>query len=158
MACASGAEVGPLVALRLRRWRSLATVGAWLVLSAPALADTRPAELSARLVCPRRPGPGRVVCEAELEIEAGVLAWADVLVLESPAFAPPLRSRVGPSALHMKSEQRQRLRLALAATAPGSGTLRARARAVACPDATLRGCQPIAREIQASVEVGPITE
>jgi hypothetical protein len=141
-----------------RRWRPLVALGAWLVTSSPAFVEAAPPELSARLVCPRRPGPGRVVCEAEIELDAGVLAWADVLVLESPAFAPPLRSRVGPSALHMKSEQRQRLQMALAATAPGSGTLRARARAVACPDATLRGCQPIVREMQAKVEVGPITD
>jgi hypothetical protein len=140
------------------RW-SFAALGAWLVLSSSTpMAEAASLELGARLVCPRRPGPGRVVCEAELEVEAGVLAWADVLVLEAPAFAPPLRSRVGPSALHMKSEQRQRLQLALAATAPGSGTLRARARAVVCPDATLRGCQPVAREVQARVEIGPITE
>lgn len=142
----------------VRRWRALAALGAWLALSSPALVDAAPPELSARLVCPRRPGPGRVVCEAEIEIHAGVLAWADVLVLESPPFALPLRARVGQSALHMKSEQRQRLQLALAATGPGSGTLRARARAVACPDATLRGCQPVAREMEARVEVGPITE
>lgn len=147
-----------MVARGVRRWRPLAAIGAWLVLSSPALADTAPPELSARLVCPRRPGPGRVVCEAEIEVRVGVLAWADVLVLESPPFALPLRSRVGPSALHMKSEQRQRLQLALAATAPGSGMLRARARAVACPDATLRGCQPVVREMQAKVEVGPITD
>jgi hypothetical protein len=133
-------------------------LGAWLVLSSPALADGVPPELSARLVCPRRPGPGRVVCEAEIEVAAGVLAWADVLVLESPPFAPPLRARVGPSALHMKSEQRQRLQLALAATAPGSGMLRARARAVACPDATLQRCLPLVRDMHAKVEVGPITE
>jgi hypothetical protein len=141
------------------RWRwPPATLGACLLLTWSVLADAAPPELSARLVCPRRPGPGRVVCEAEIELDAGVLAWADVLVLEAPSFAPPLRSRVGPSALHMKSEQRQRLQLALAATAPGSGTLRVRARAVACPDATLRGCQPVVRETQARVEVGPITE
>jgi hypothetical protein len=128
-----------------------------LLAGALARAD-EPLPLSARLVCPRRPEPGRIVCEAELELESGVLAWADVLVLEAPQFAPPLRSRVGPSALHMKSDQRQRLQLALAATAPGSGTLRVRARAVACPDASLRGCQSLARETQARVEVGPITD
>ena len=144
---------GPRPARAARAWLyGLALLGASIANAAA------PPELSARLVCPRRPGPGRVVCEAELELEAGVLAWADVLVLEAPPFALPLRSRVGPNALHMKSDQRQRLQLALAATAPGSGTLRVRARAVACPDATLRGCQPVVRETEARVEVGPITE
>jgi hypothetical protein len=114
-------------------------------------------ELSARLVCPRRPTPGRVVCEAELEVKAGVLAWADVLVIEAPAFAPPLRARVGPSALFMKSDQRQRLQLALAATSAGSGRLRVRARAVVCDGADLDACRPAVREADAMVDVGPIT-
>lgn len=143
------------------RWRSLlAALGlcslGWLWGSRASAAAPQ-LELSARLVCPRRADPGRVVCEAEIELREGVLAWADVLVLEAPPFAPPLRSRVGPSALHMKSDQRQRLQLALAATAPGSGTLRVRARAVACPDAARRGCLPVVRETEARVEVGPIT-
>ena len=139
-------------------WRTCAGLLS-LALSATSLASAAaPPELSARLVCPRRPGPGRIVCEAEIELDAGVLAWSDVLVIEAPPFAPPLRARVGPSALHMKSEQRQRLQLALAATAPGSGTLRVRARAVACPDATLRGCVSVVRETETRVEVGPITE
>ncbi|HWO13110.1 MAG TPA: hypothetical protein VNN80_26600 [Polyangiaceae bacterium] len=138
---------------RRRLWLS----GVMLLAASIARGDEPPAP-SARLVCPRRPGPGRIVCEAELELDRGVLVWADVLVLEAPQFAPPLRARVGPSALHMKSDQRQRLQLALAATAPGSGTLRVRARAVACPDATLRGCWSLVREAQARVEVGPITD
>jgi hypothetical protein len=123
----------------------------------PALAEP-PSELSARLVCPPRPGPGRVVCEAEIEIETGLLAWADVLVVEAPPFAPPLRSRVGPSALFMSSERRQRLQLALAATGAGSGHLRVRARAVLCPDAEMRACRPVVRDAEAQVMVGPITE
>jgi hypothetical protein len=98
------------------------------------------------------------VCEAELEVEVGKLAWADVLVIQAPAFARPLRSRVGPSASVMTSEQRQRLQLALAATAAGSGELRVRARAVVCADADARSCRPVARVAVARVLVGPITE
>ena len=116
-----------------------------------------PPELSARLECQRRPTPGRVLCEAELELSSGVLRWVDVLVVEAPAFARPLRARVGPSALFMKTERRQRLQLALAATDVGEGRLRVRARAVACPDSTGRDCRPQVREIEASVAVGPIT-
>lgn len=115
-------------------------------------------ELRVRLVCAPRPAPGRVVCEAELEVETGMLAWADVLVLEAPSFAPPLRSRVGPSALFMKSDQRQRLQLALAATRTGSGTLRVRARAVRCTDREMLACRSALSEAQARVVVGPITE
>ena len=87
-----------------------------------------------------------------------MLAWADVLVLEAPAFAPPLRARVGPSGLFMKTEQRQRLQLALAATEAGEGVLRIRARAVRCPDASGLDCQPLVAEARAAVAVGPITE
>lgn len=115
-------------------------------------------DLAVRLECQRRPTPGRVLCEVELEVERGVLVWADVLVLEAPPFAPPLRARVGPSALFMKTDQRQRLQLALAATEAGSGTLAVRARAVRCPDGSGRDCEPVTREARAVVSVGPITE
>jgi hypothetical protein len=131
-----------------------ASFGIAVLLGAAAPVD----EFSARLECQRRPTPGRVLCEAELEVERGVLVWADVLVLEAPPFAPPLRARVGPSALFMKTDQRQRLQLALAATEAGSGTLRVRARAVRCPDASGRDCAPLTREAEATVSVGPITE
>jgi hypothetical protein len=144
--------------------RALARVALVLALSSlarPAPAEPPiepPSEISARLVCPQRPGPGRVVCEAELELETGVLVWADVLVLEAPPFALPLRARVGPSALVMKSERRQRLQLALAATSAGSGELRVRARAVLCTDAALFACRPAAREAVVRVVVGPLSE
>lgn len=124
-------------------------------IAAPAEVD---GALSARLVCPPRPGPGRVICEAELEVESGVLAWGDVLVLEAPAFAPPLRSRVGSGALFMKTDQRQRLQLALAATRAGSGVLRVRARAVLCTNGDSRACRPVTQLAEARVQVGPISE
>jgi hypothetical protein len=146
-----------LAAPRPRRLRPAWAAALWLLVSSAPAAGEPGTELSARLVCPRRPTPGRVVCEAELEVKAGVLAWGDVLVLEAPAFASPLRSRVGPNALFMKSEQRQRLQLALAATSPGSGLLRIRARAVVCGGVSLDDCRPAAREAEAVVHVGPIT-
>ena len=99
-----------------------------------------------------------MVCEAELELDSGVLAWGDVLVLEAPPFAPPMRSRVGSSALFMKTDQRQRLQLALAATGAGSGVLRVRARAVSCTDGATRACRPLTQLAEALVQVGPITE
>jgi hypothetical protein len=138
----------PLVA---RRWLTLLAL---ITLTAGAPAP----ELRVELVCPRRPTAGRVVCEVELEVESGVLAWADALVLEAPEFALPLRARVGSSAAVMKSGQRQRLQLALAATQPGTGTLRVRARAVHCNDAAMNECQPAQREVSAQVRVGPITD
>ena len=141
-----------------RRVRA-ACVGALLasLTQAASLAAAPPPELSARLECQRRATPGRVLCEAELELSSGVLRWADVLVVAAPDFARPLRARVGPSALFMKTERRQRLQLALAATEVGEGALVVRARAVTCPDATGSDCRPQVREIKASVAVGPIT-
>lgn len=114
--------------------------------------------LQARIACQPRPTPGRVLCEAELEVETGVLRWADVLVLEAPAFAPPLRARVGPSELFMKSDRRQRLQLSLAATQEGAGVVKIRARAVHCPDASGRSCLPVVREASARVSVGPVEQ
>lgn len=127
-------------------------------LSSSGSAGAQDSVLYARIACQPRPTPGRVLCEAELEVETGVLRWADVLVLEAPAFAPPLRSRVGPSELFMKSDRRQRLRLALAATTEGAGTVTIRARAVHCPDASGRSCLPVVREASARVSVGPVEQ
>lgn len=117
-----------------------------------------PPELSVRLECQRRPTAGRVLCEAELEVDRGVLRWADVLVVRAPDFARPLRARVGPSGLFMKTERRQRLQLALAATELGDGQLAVRARAVVCPDASGSNCRALSREGTARVAVGPITD
>lgn len=136
----------------LRRLGIALLVGLGTTGSSPA------SDFSARLTCQRRPTPGRVVCEAELEVESGVLSWGDVLVLEAPAFAVPLRSRVGQSAVVMQTAQRQRLQLALATTDAGQGTLKVRARAVLCPDTTGQGCRAAVREAEALVTVGPITE
>jgi hypothetical protein len=145
------------LASRSSRWACVAALLAPIVLPAPAHGG--PIEgLSARLVCPPRPGPGRLVCEVELEAETGNLAWADVLVTAAPAFAAPLRARVGPHALFMKTEQRWRLQLALAATRAGTGRLHVRTRAVWCSDAERRACHPVVREAEASVQVGPIIE
>lgn len=112
--------------------------------------------LGMRLHCERRPQPGRVLCELELEVERGQLTWADLLVTEAPDFAPPLRARVGPEGVVMKTAQRQRLRLALAALAAGDGRLRVRARGVICPDDRALHCVPASGLVTARVAVGPI--
>lgn len=146
------------------RWRlharalALGLPGFVLLPNSAGSAQPAGSDLAVRLECQRRPTPGRVLCEAELEVERGVLVWADVLVLEAPPFAPPLRARVGPGALFMKTDQRQRLQLALGATEAGRGTLAIRARAVRCPDASGRDCEPLTREARAAVSIGPITE
>jgi hypothetical protein len=134
-------------------------VGVCLTHAAPAAAEGE--VLSAVVDCPRRATPGRIVCEVELEVARGYLAWGDVLVLRAPGFAPPLRSRLGSSAVIMRHERRMRLRLALAATSAGEGRLRVRARAVSClhkRGEQLEHCLPLRGEAEASVSVGPITD
>jgi hypothetical protein len=133
----------------------------WLGLSSTALATASEPQFSAVLDCPRRATPGRIVCEAELEITRGKLAWGDILVLDAPDFARPLRARVGPSSATLQRDRRMRLQLALAATAAGEGRLRVRARAVYCLDPGASGldrCRPVSAEAEAEVRVGPITE
>ena len=122
-------------------------------------ASAEPQALAATLQCPRRPGPGRVLCEAELEISEGQLVWADVLVLEAPPFARPLRTRAGSSAVVMQHERRVRIQLSLAATELGEGRLRVRGRAVRCLDGHRESphrCAPLSAEAVALVHVGPI--
>jgi hypothetical protein len=141
----------------VRVWRALVVVCA-VAYAAPAAAEE---PLSAVVDCPRRATPGRIVCEVELEVARGYLAWGDVLVLEAPGFAPPLRSRLGSSAVIMRHERRMRLRLALAATAAGEGRLRVRARAVSClkkHGEQLENCRPLRGEAATTVSVGPITD
>jgi hypothetical protein len=146
------------LASRWCRWACVAALLVPIALPVPALGGPPVEGLSARLVCPPRPGPGRLVCEVELEVETGNLAWADVLVTAAPAFAAPLRARVGPHALFMNTEQRWRLQLALAATRAGTGRLHVRARAVWCLDTERRACRAVVRDTEAAVQVGPITE
>jgi hypothetical protein len=132
-----------------------------LGLCASGSARASDAAFSAVLQCPRRATPVRVVCEAELEVAQGTLAWGDVLVLEAPDFARPLRARVGPSAATSQRERRMRLQLALAATSAGEGRLSVRARGVHCESQGVAGpahCHPVTAEAAALVRVGPISE
>jgi hypothetical protein len=169
MACVPAAENG----LVMRRLLLLPLLGvaSWVT---PLGASSPGDGFSARLECQRRPTPGRVLCEAELEVDRGELVWGDVLVVQAPEFALPLRPRVGPGALFMRTAQRQRLQLALAASTEGDGRLTVRARAVVCverprregspgtpetaPDKPERDCRAVTREVEARVSVGPITE
>lgn len=123
--------------------------------ASPASAET--AADDARLSCRRESAPGRVLCELEVEVPRGRLAWADALVVGTPGFARALRTRVGPRSATGGTPRRLRLPLALAATSTGAGELVVRARFVACePGAGGRElCSPHARSVSARVEVGP---
>jgi hypothetical protein len=119
-----------------------------------AAADTAADDV--RLSCRREAAPGRVLCELEVELTRGRLAWADALVQRAPDFARALRARVGPRSATGGTSRRLRLPLALAATATGSGEIAVRARWVTC--APTQGgrelCSPSTRTVTALVNVG----
>ena len=127
--------------------------GVIVLVSAPALAD---APTTARLSCRPEAGPGRVLCELEVEARSASLAWADGLVVRSPEFASPLRSRVGKSQASAKTPTRLRLPIALAATGTGQGTLEVAARWVVCQQNV--GCFSGRTTTSAQVRVGAIAE
>ncbi|MFO0571544.1 MAG: hypothetical protein U0263_38300 [Polyangiaceae bacterium] len=140
-----------------RPWRTGLLLGLGLALvGAPARAAEPDADT--RLSCRREPMPGRVLCELEIEVPAGRLAWADVLIQRAPEFARPLRARVGPRSAAGGSARRLRLPLALAATRTGSGELGVKVRFVACqtPSGGVERCSPRSRMVATRVDVGAL--
>jgi hypothetical protein len=127
-------------------------VGFALLLSlAPLLggaAEGPPFDASAS--CERKSSKGRVLCEVEMEAQSGRLVWADVLVVDAPAFAPPLRSRVGVSDARSRTERRVRIPVAFIATTQGHGTIALRARAVVC--------RPVTKDVSTEIVVGTEVE
>jgi hypothetical protein len=114
--------------------------------------------LRGTLSCAHRSSPGRVVCELELEVTSGSLVWADLVVVEAPDFAPPLRSRVGPGEARATTNDRIRLPVALVAHEEGTGRLAVRGRAVRCSESESgRTCVPESLVTTARVVVGPLT-
>lgn len=115
-------------------------------------ADAQPvAAVTAR--CQRVAAPGRVLCEVEAEVTAGKLAWADVVVLQTPDFAKPLRARVAVSEATTRTQRRVRLPVALVATHDGHGEVRFAARGVTCNAAG--ACAPFRHQVSAALHVGP---
>jgi hypothetical protein len=140
-----------------RRPAPVAVLWAATLIVAPALAaDDRPAPVAA-LGCEPRPSKGRVVCVLEIEAPSGRLVWADLLVVETPDFARPLRSRVGFLDATSRTEQRVRLSVAFLALREGEGRVAVRARSVVCqPNETGELCLPHAKQAEASLVVGPV--
>jgi hypothetical protein len=106
--------------------------------------------------CERKAARGRVTCEVELEVATGRVAWADVVVVSAPAFAPPLRSRVGMGDARTRTERRVRIPVAFVATGTGRGTVVLRSRAAVC-EAGERGaetCRAASVDAQAELVVG----
>jgi len=139
-------------------------LGALLLLfPAISLAETRdaPPSLDVNASCERKATKGRVLCDVELEAASSRIAWADVVVTSAPAFAPPLRSRIGMADARARSDRRVRLPVALVATSLGRGTVAMRARAVLCSAAAagaVETCLPAVKDVSAEIIVGTDVE
>jgi hypothetical protein len=109
--------------------------------------------LALRLDCPTRAGKGRVVCSLEVEARQGkVLRWADALIVSSPDFAAPLRSRIA-ATLPEEGASKATISIPLFAREENTGVVRVKARAVVCDEVARDRCEPESREIEASVAV-----
>ena len=139
---------------RLRRSlgaRAASSVAALLVVSTSAAADSPRLDVIAS--CEHRATKGRVLCDVDLEVKEGRIAWADVVVVAAPDFAPPLRSRVTLADARARTEQRVRIPVAFVAREQARGTGTLRGRAVVCLGAA--PCVPAAGATSVELAVGP---
>jgi hypothetical protein len=114
-----------------------------------------PAAFDVTASCEHRATKGRVLCDVELEVPAGRIAWADVVVTAVPPFAAPLRSRVALSDARTRTDRRVRIPVALVATSLGRGAVTVRGRAVVCtPSERGESCSPRNAAATAELLVG----
>ncbi len=108
--------------------------------------------LSVRVTCGRADEPGRVRCDAEVKPPPGAtLRWVDLVLVATPAFAAPLRGRVGPEEAAPGGPLGYTFPFALVARGAGVGALGVRARAVVC---AAEACRSVATEASTEVVVG----
>jgi len=108
--------------------------------------------LDAELTCAKIAAPGRIVCELRASSATGKLVWADALVVSSPAFARPLRSRV---VMQLSPDASAAAKLALVGSGKGTGELVVNVRGVVCqPSPNGEICTPELRRVSCEVEVG----
>jgi hypothetical protein len=134
-----------------------------LVVPSTSIAETKPAALPLEVSasCERKATKGRVLCDVELESAESRIAWADVVVISAPPFAPPLRSRIGLADARARSDRRVRLPVALVAMSLGRGTVAMRARAVLCRGASpgaAETCTATTKDASAEIIVGTDVE
>jgi hypothetical protein len=92
------------------------------------------------MTCERASAPGRVRCDVEARVGAGEsIAWGDVVIERTPAFADALRGRIGPHDATVREPQLWRWGLALVAREAGAGEVLARVRLVVCQGARCTG-------------------
>lgn len=125
-----------------------------VVFCSPVIARSAAEErASARATCPPRVGAGRIVCQVTLTVPAeDRIRWADVVVVEAPSFALPLRSRVVASLPEQGARETQ-LAVPLFGTAEGTGTVALRVRAVVCAKGSQTHCDTLTRKLEAAVAV-----
>src|SRR5262245_56580327 len=104
-----------------------------------SVASAEPPKASA--TCERAAGPGRARCEAELVATGSVVRWADVQIVETPAFVTALKGRIGPADTTLREKDRWRFSFGLVARARGSGDVRLQFRAVVCEKAASSGAE-----------------
>jgi hypothetical protein len=105
--------------------------------------------------CERKAAKGRVLCDVEFEVAEGRIAWADVVVVQAPPFAKPLRSRVGVLDARSRTDKRIHIPVAFIATDQGHGTVAFRGRAVVCAATAVReACSPVEHDVAVELKVG----
>ena len=136
-----------------------------LVLLTPVLARAAPEPttrgIDVSVSCERKAAKGRVICDVEIEASSGRIAWADVVVVVAPPFAPPLRARVAVADARSRTDHRVRIPVAFVATAQGRGTVIVRGRATVCvPSGAPAGetCGPTSKDAQTDLVVGTDVE
>lgn len=83
--------------------------------------------------CERAVGPGRVRCEAEINVPSGAeVRWADVQIVVTPAFVSALKGRIGPADAMVRDRSKWRFSFGLVARGRGTGEVKLRMRAVVC--------------------------
>lgn len=140
------------------RYRSVSVGALLLSWSALCIADHRADEVqvSATMSCDRRTEPGRVTCAVEARAMGDrSIAWADVELIELPAFTSALRGRIGPSDVTSRDTAKQAWAFGLVARKAGIGEARARLRAVVCEgEASASRCAPVVVVVRATIQVG----
>jgi hypothetical protein len=96
-----------------------------------------------------------VLCDLDLDVIAGRLTWADLIIIKAPGFALPLRDRVGMREASERSATHLRLPFALIAQDTGEGLLTIKARAVWCKPTTgtQESCISVTKTVTGSVSV-----
>lgn len=132
---------------------ALSTALAAVTAVAPAVAP----RLDVAASCERKATKGRVLCDVEFEIPDGRIAWADVVVVDAPPFAKPLRSRVGVLDARSRTDRRIHIPVAFIARDQGRGTVAFRGRAVVCASAGSREtCAPATHDVAVELKVGAV--